>query len=247
MSYGDGGFFFLQPVNNGYGALDFQPNPYGRIVDDKKFGRYATLRQRGQVRSEDKKAADIAQMEAHVQQLQANTARITAKVKASRKAWSKAKKKDRKKAKAAYMRAMQKQLMLRRALSRMAANIRVAKARGVQLVGGQLVGGQLVGGPLVGGPLVGGNGEVGDEHVLDPSDDATYAPAHEYPEDEYPEDEFDVDEVDPLEDDVDLLLDETGTPVVVEDTESFYQRNRTTVMLVAGGLGIYALLSIARR
>ena len=244
MSYGDGGFFFLQPVNNGYGALDFQPNPYGRIVDDKKFGRYATLRQRGQVRSEAKKAADIAQMEAHVQQLKAKSAATTAAVKASRKAWSRAlkKKKGTKKAENAYMKAMQRQLMLRRALSRMAANIRVAKARGIRVGDVSVAVNGYPNGNGNGAVNGNGNGDIFDEDVIDYSDDATYEPAHETADES-----FDEDEIDPLEDEADLLVDETGTPVVVEETESFYQRNRTAVMLVAGGLGLYALLSIARR
>ena len=62
MSYGDGGFYFLQPVNNGYGAIALQTNPYGSIKEGKKVGRYRMLYQPKGSYTAAEKNADMKKM-----------------------------------------------------------------------------------------------------------------------------------------------------------------------------------------
>jgi len=64
MSYGDGGFYFLQPVNNGYGAIALQSNPYGDLKEGKKFGRYQMLYQPKGNYSVAQKGADLKKLKA---------------------------------------------------------------------------------------------------------------------------------------------------------------------------------------
>lgn len=84
MAYGDGGFYFLQPVNNGYGAISFNPG-YGKIVDDKKFGKYQTYRSEGPFFSADSKSAEVKELNARLRDLVTRKVKMAKAVKASKK------------------------------------------------------------------------------------------------------------------------------------------------------------------
>jgi hypothetical protein len=92
MSYGDGGFWFLQPVNNGYGALDYAGSPYGKVVKGRKIGRYTMLRQARAVSTSGQKKKDAATLRAFLDKLKKEATRADVAVSRANKALAAAQK-----------------------------------------------------------------------------------------------------------------------------------------------------------
>ena len=92
MSYGDGGFWFLQPVNNGYGALDDAGSAYGKVVKGRKIGRYTMLRQARAVSNAGQKKKDLAKLLAFLGKLKKDAKRADVAVSRANKALATAQK-----------------------------------------------------------------------------------------------------------------------------------------------------------
>ncbi len=128
MAYGDGGFYFLQPVNNGYGALDFTPNPYGAVERGKNFGPYRTYFQPSGVGVAEK-TADIQKLKAHLAKLRKFSATVSRNIQKTKSELAVASVFKKRKLKATLTKQELRLQQVRKAVARMQFNLKTAQGR----------------------------------------------------------------------------------------------------------------------
>lgn len=260
MSYGDGGFYFLQPVNNGYGAVSFDPG-YGKLVDGRKIGRYTMRYQKDAPTSVAEHKADIEALAEFLAKLGRDLTRSEqAQVNLTMKknaAMLKGQYAKAKKLAAAIQKNAKWQRTIKKAQAQIHRNLQKARSRQPAKKATRRQG-------------VGPRGQVDfvpstPEPTLVPKRIPDFKPVP-MPTGEPPDDYDDYDDYDDEgyengANGLDLDADgseflppgsvlppgaETGTPVARE-AESFYEKNRLAILLGAGGVGLWALVRIMRK
>lgn len=245
MSYGDGGFYFLQPVNNGYGA----------ILEGKKYGQYQTYYQKGAPGSIKERKDDLAELKKHLKKYKAllkglkkSITHQKMKIKqytamdASGTAHAKQLKSHRK-----ALALLQGKLKgLRSAIRKMQKNLEIAKKREVKATTVRSLPFSAL-----------GPGWIPDEfkpsrpsqHIA-PVEMPSYQPGDEGAPETLKEiwaEEALVTEGDPALDipPADEII--SDAPIAPAVPESFYDRNRDMIMMGTAGLGVVALIMLLKK
>ena len=231
MAYGDGGFYFLQPVNNGYGAIDFTPSSYGATTKDKKYGKYNTYHQWRDPRSRDEQTADLQTLGAHL-------VKLSKKLKALKRSIVETKQKinrasglsgvsERAKLTAALKKQNWALANLKRAVSRMQSNIEKAKEQAANQ------------GETARAKAGAFQVSSADEQLPFADFTALVASPASAEDDGYIVDSVAGD----IPPEGEILSDVLLAPV----EETFYQQHKSTIMLAAGGIGVVAVVMLLRK
>jgi hypothetical protein len=231
MAYGDGGFYFLQPVNNGYGAIDFTPSSYGATTKDKKYGKYNTYHQWRDPRSRDEQTADLQTLGAHLVKLSKKLRALKRSIVETKQKINRAPGLSGISERAKLTAALKKQnwalANLKRAVSRMQSNIEKAKEQAANQ--GETARAKAEGAFQV---------SSADEQL--PFADFTALVASPASAD----DEYIVGSVaGDIPSEGEILSDVLLAPV----EETFYQQHKTPIMLAAGGIGVVAIVMLLRK
>ena len=245
MAYGDGGFYFLQPVNNGYGAIDFTPNPYGAIEESKRFGAYRTYFQPSNpVPTPREHRADLQYLKAHLTKLRGYSKTLKKNTKATRNrikqltgltaaGMGSATRKELDKARARLETQEVRRRHLDKAVKRMKKSISVAQGRSANMptykkpiFQASMKSDSYVPPDRKFAPVDMPSYQVGDENAPDTLQEMWDAPGT-------------LNVVPPSED---IISD--GQPVVAE---TFYQKNKSMIMMGAAGLGAVAVIMMLRK